>query len=114
MDGYKGDFDVDIKDTPYADYTPQDWALNFIGSYGQIDGGHHKLWVLDQVARILKGTPIILKEARWDGDEGKLTEYRYWTGEPSQEYLDWVIEMKGDYDEENEEYEYGYDEGCAP
>lgn len=28
-------------------------ALELIGDYGGIDGGHHKQWVLDQVVRIL-------------------------------------------------------------
>ena len=32
-----------------------DAALNCILSYGQIDGGHHKAWVIDQVARALLG-----------------------------------------------------------
>jgi hypothetical protein len=30
-------------------------ALNIIERYGQIDGSHHKTWVIDQVARILLG-----------------------------------------------------------
>jgi hypothetical protein len=33
---------------------------------------------------------------------------------PSKEYLDWAVEMLGEYDAENEEHEYGYDEGIAP
>ena len=28
-------------------------ALELIANYGGIDGGHHKMWVLDQVVRIL-------------------------------------------------------------
>ena len=30
-------------------------AMEFISRYGYIDGGHHKQWVLDQVARVLLG-----------------------------------------------------------
>lgn len=30
-------------------------ALALIGEYGEIDGAHHKQWVLDQVARTLAG-----------------------------------------------------------
>jgi hypothetical protein len=30
-------------------------ALTLIERYGQIDGAHHKTWVLDQVARALLG-----------------------------------------------------------
>jgi hypothetical protein len=111
MDGYLGTFPVKIEDTEYINYSPADWALYFVGSYGQIDGGHHKLWVLDQVARILHGTPIDIVEARWDNGH---TEYRISTGEPSQEYLQWVIMMKDPWDEENEEFTYYYDVGVPP
>lgn len=90
--------------------TPIDAALWFIGSYGQIDGAHHKTWVLDQVARILNGTPVIATEATWE----RHRELDFTTGEPSAEYLAWVKEMRGEWDEENEEFEYSYDEGIAP
>ena len=98
-----------LEGTPYENYTPVEWAMCYIGSYGQIDGSHHKQWVLDQVARILKGTPIILKLAKWDDG---FTEYRFTTGKPSVEYLEWVQEMRG-CDESGED-EYSYDEGGAP
>lgn len=52
---YLGETPVtDLTGTPFADYTPTDWAIYYIGSYGQIDGAHHKNWALDQVARILQ------------------------------------------------------------
>jgi len=111
MNGYLGQFDVDIATTPYANYTASDWSLEWIGMYGQIDGDHHKAWVLDQVARILKGTPVIVKEARWDNGE---SEYRLNLAEPSEKYTSWVKEMQGEYDEEYEEYEYGYNTGITP
>ncbi len=112
MKGYLGETLLEShEDTPYEGFTAQDWAMEYIGRYGQIDGGHHKQWVLDQVARILKGTPVILKLARWDNGH---REYRITTGEPSKEYLAWVEEMKGEYDEENECYEYDYETGGAP
>lgn len=110
MEGYLGETEYDIADSIYHDYTTADWAMLYIESYGQIDGSHHKLWVLDQVARILKGTKVKVKLARWsNGHE----EWRFTLDEPSKEYLDWVEEMK-DYDEESEEYNYDYDEGVAP
>lgn len=28
-------------------------VLDLIFEYGQIDGGHHKMWVIDQIVRIL-------------------------------------------------------------
>lgn len=108
---YLGEFDVDIATTPYAEYTPTDWALLYNFRYGQIDGSHHKQWVLDQITRILNGTPVVLTVRKWDnGNE----EYNYNTGEPSQAYLDWVQEYQGEYDEESDTYEYRYDEGIAP
>jgi hypothetical protein len=30
-------------------------ALDLILQYGGIDGAHHKMWVIDQVARVLTG-----------------------------------------------------------
>ena len=106
MEGYLGDFPVDISTTEFKDYTPQDWVLSYIYRYGQIDGEHHKTWVLDQVVQLLNGTPVILTEARWANGH---TELRYTLGEPSEKYLAWVKEYKGE-----DEEEYGYDEGIPP
>jgi len=61
MNGYLGETLVEQKDTKYKDFQPQDWAMYYIERYGGIDGAHHKDWVLDQVVRILKGTPIKIK-----------------------------------------------------
>jgi hypothetical protein len=110
MSKYLGEKRVDIKKSPYANYTRADWALEFIAAYGQIDGAHHKQWVLDQVARILNGTPVILTLASWaDGKQ----EYRSNLGKPSPEYLAWAKERLGKIDEDGEP-EYRYDEGIAP
>lgn len=54
---------------------------------------------------------MVISLARWDNGE---EEYRCSTGEPSQAYIDWVAESRGEYDEEEESYEYDYDEGIAP
>ena len=108
-EGYLGEFPVDIAQSKFKDYTPADWAMYYIERYGQIDGEHHKAWVLDQVARILKGTPINVVEARWTTID---PEFRITTGEPSQEYLDWVAAYK-ETDEDGED-QYGYDEGSPP
>jgi hypothetical protein len=62
-----------------------DKAMDLISQYGQIDGSHHKAWVLDQVARILKAG----------------------------NYEDWVKKMLGEIDEEGDT-EYEYDEGICP
>ena len=42
MDKYLGEKVVDIKDTPYKNYTQSDWAMEYIERYGGIDGAHHK------------------------------------------------------------------------
>lgn len=95
----------------YHDYSPTDWAMEFISQYGQIDGDHHKAWVLDQVARILHGTPVISSMRRWDNGEEEIT---FQTDTPSAEYLMWVAEMTGPWDHDNDEFEYDYDIGIAP
>lgn len=113
MENYLGEFDA-----PHVVKTKHEWAMEFIEHYGQIDGEHHKAWVLDQIARIMNDTPVIVKEARW-GDKKKirLKEIRFWTGEPSQKYLDWVVEMHGvkiENEDGSFDYEYSYDYGVAP
>ena len=49
-------------------------ALNIIAQCGDVDGGHHKQWVIDQVARALLGVGY----AQWvadmkDGEDGPET-----------------------------------------
>ncbi len=107
---YLGESEVDIKDTPYANYKAKDWAMEFIFAYGQIDGAHHKQWVLDQVARILKGTKVKVTLAKWSNGS---QEYRFNLEKPSKKYREWVKLCRGEYTEEGG-YEYGYDEGIAP
>lgn len=101
MEGYLGE-------TPLRTITGAEAAMIYITRYGQIDGGHHKQWVLDQVARILLGTPVNITMARWANGQ---TEERYHVGEPSPEYVGWVKAMRDGEDGENT---YDYDEGIAP
>ena len=108
MRNYLGETVVDVTDTPFKDYTPGDWALYFIDQYGGIDGEHHKLWVMDQAARVLNGAQPIIKLARWDdGHE----EYRITLGEPTDQYHAWVADLK---DGEDGPDTYEYDTGIAP
>jgi hypothetical protein len=95
---YLGEFPAPESDE--AKYSKEEMAIEYIGRYGYIDGAHHKQWVLDQVARILLGTPVIVTEARWSNGE---SEIRLRTGDPSGEYLEW---RGDDFDED--------DEGIAP
>lgn len=109
---YLGEFEVKLSESPFANYNPQDWAMHFIAVYSQIEGAHRKQWVLDQVARILKGTSVIVTQARWEHTE----EYRVCLGEPSEDYLSWATAMRGQWvkTEEYEWWEYNYDAGIAP
>jgi hypothetical protein len=115
MSNYLGEFPVDVSKHPvYSKWTPSDWAMLFVEKYGQIDGGHHKTWVLDQVARILKGTPVVVVQARWTDHK---PEDRFTVASPpSEEYQNWVCDMKGPWvkTEHYEGFEYSYDEGIAP
>lgn len=111
MNGYLGETIYDAKETIYAKYKKKDWALKWIELYGWIDGSHHKDWLLDQVTRILNGTPVIIKLAAWDNGE---TEWRFTLDEPTTEYHQWVEKLRGEYDPVNEEYEYEYSVGVAP
>lgn len=109
MKGYLGEEVVDIKNTPFANYTKLDWIEQYTLDYGWIDGSHHKTWVLDQIMRIIKNCEIEVKLAKWDnGTE----EYRYNIVTESQDYLDFVKE----YEDPNNtgEQEYEYDMGIAP
>ncbi len=98
MNGYLGKFPKENTRTPV------EWAMELIQRYGQIGGDHHKAWVLDRVARVLKGAPVTVTEARWSNGE---TEERFTVG-TCEAYEQWVIEMKSGGGEED------YDEGVAP
>lgn len=107
---YLGERTQNTEYTPFAGFTAAQWAMAFIERYGQIDGDHHKAWLLDQVARVLHGTPVIVSVARWsDGNQ----EYRIRTGVASPEYMAWVESML-QVDPETGEPEYDYDDGVAP
>ena len=108
---YLGETPVDIRKHPtYRFYTREDWALVWLMRYGQIDGEHHKAWVIDQVARILHGTPVVVTLAKWADGKGT-QEYRLDLGEPSQMYKAWVRRSKAGEDGPNT---YSYCEGIAP
>ena len=108
MKGFLGEKDIEISKTKYAMYNESYWVILWIEMYRDIDGAHHKDWLTDQIARILKGTKVIVKLAKWsNGDE----EFRFSLSEPSKEYDEWVEYMK---DGEDGADTYGYDCGIAP
>lgn len=94
--------------TKYGFFYPWDWAMLWIEKYGWIDGEHHKQWLIDQIARILKGTKVIVSLAKWDdGTE----EYRFNLDDnATPAYHKWVEEMCDGEDGPNT---YDYDEGIA-
>jgi len=99
---YLGEEELDISKTKFRSYSQQAWALKWIEMYGGIGGVHHKNWLLDQLARILNGTKVVLKKAEWSNGNW---EYRYSLGEPTKEYNNWVKKIKAKKD---------YDTGIAP
>lgn len=51
-------------------------ALRYAFSYGQIDGDHHKAWVIDQIVRALTGPDYDAAITSWsDGEDGPETYY---------------------------------------
>ena len=80
----------------------------WIEKYSGIDGSHHKAWLIDQIARILNGTSVNIKLAKWSNGT---TEERFSLGEPPKKYWEWVTEIK---DGEDGAETYDYDFGIAP
>ena len=108
---YLGETPVNILDHPkYSKYEPKDWALQWIAMYSGIDGAHHKDWLIAQVAKILCGTQVLMKIARWDNGQ---EEERFILGEDSTEFTHWKTAYEGDvYPDGATEYEF--DEGTPP
>lgn len=57
-------------------------AMQIISRYGQIDGAHHKQWVIDQVSRALLGDKYndFVEEQLGETFEGGEREYSYDVG----------------------------------
>lgn len=108
MEGYLGEKVVPVEQTPFAGYEVADWTMYFIERYGQIDGDHHKGWVLDQVARLHKGVKPIIALAEWANGH---QEWRVSLGCETDCYKKWVKDMK---DGEDGPETYDYDPGIAP
>lgn len=68
-----------------------------LAEYGSYDGGHHKMWVIDQIVRALTGCKL----------DKTNTEFI----KESEEYLKWVDNFK--YGEDGPET-YAWDTGIAP
>ena len=81
-------------------------ALKFALQYGTIDGGHHKMWVIDQMVRALTSCPM---EKRTREFRGK--PYEYETQGESEEYKQFIAEHNKGEDGPNT---YEWDIGIAP
>lgn len=53
-------------------------ALDIAWSYGQIDGSHHKMWVIDQMVRTLCGSEDEYKEWIADYETSDDDSYYEW------------------------------------
>ncbi|MEJ7687452.1 MAG: hypothetical protein WKG52_10900 [Variovorax sp.] len=98
MTRYVGTVPVDKASHPrFATYRTGDWASHFIAEYGVLPNEGHKAWLIDQVSRILHGTPVVVGQARWtDGRK----EDRIWLASPSPRYMQWRKSLRlSEYDE---------------
>lgn len=62
-------------------------ALEIAWQYGQIDGSHHRVWVIDQMVRVLCGS--------------------------EKEYIAWVTNYEAPESDDPDDY-YSWDTGIAP
>ena len=82
-------------------------ALDVANSYGGIDGDHHKMWVIDQMVRILTDCPTVIGTAK----DYKGQPYTYETLGESKEYEQWVKDHNKGEDGPNT---YEWEKGIPP
>lgn len=82
-------------------------ALEIAAECGGIDGGHHKMWVIDQMVRALTGCPM---EEKTHVDYRDVP-YSYEAMGESEEYRRFVAEYEAGEDGPDT---YEWDEGAAP
>lgn len=82
-------------------------ALNVAAECSQVDGAHHKAWVIDQMVRELLGCPVVI----WQALDSQGLPYNYEALGESQEYLDWIEFYKAGEDGPDT---YDWDIGIAP
>lgn len=92
--------------TKNADQRIED-ALEFAYIYGQVDGGHHKAWVIDQMVRVLTDCPEVVVE---DVDSQGFA-YSYTTQGESEEYRTFIQKHNNGEDGPDTYY---WDEGITP
>jgi len=82
-------------------------ALAIAYDYGQVDGDHHKAWVIDQMVRALTDCPSEVKY----GTDSQGYKYSYSVQGESEEYKHWV---KTHNNGEDGPDTYSWDEGITP
>jgi hypothetical protein len=83
-------------------------ALDVAINYAQIDGGHHKMWVIDQMVRHLTGCPTVMGHGISSGNG---EPFVYETLGESEDYLEFIRVHNVDDDGEEQ---YEWDKGIAP
>jgi hypothetical protein len=97
----------DEPDQPEAIADPVERALAFAFRYSQIDGEHHKAWVIDQMVRALTGCQASEVHATDVNDK----PYTYLRQGANATYTAFVAEHN---DGEDGPDTYTWDEGTAP
>jgi len=100
---YIGTFSVDQATHPdFKDKTAVDWAVEFAVDGILNDSTRVKHQKLDDIARVLKGTPVDVVEKRWD--DGTI-EHVPTLGAPSEDYISLRQELA------NQGYSFQLDDG---
>jgi hypothetical protein len=79
-------------------------ALELADMYGNIDGGHHRKWAIDQMVRALCGCPVV----KTPMEDGNGHAYELETMEANEQYRAFVEEYEG------AEGEYEWELGTPP
>ena len=82
-------------------------AIELGFEYGSIDGGHHKMWVIDQMIRILTDCPTVTRKAT----DVNQKEYEYQALAESDKYRELLAAFRAGEDGPET---YSWDEGIAP
>jgi hypothetical protein len=51
-------------------------ALKIAYEFGTTDGDHHKMWVIDQMVRVLTGCPMVERTSRFPDAHGNTYTYQ--------------------------------------
>lgn len=62
-----------------------------LATWGQIDGGHHKMWVIDQMVRALCGCPELAENEFGVNEEYCEFVRKYKEGGEGRRYYSWDI-----------------------